>query len=66
MPALQSCGSWIYVEKIEMAVVLHLKDMAVPADEKLWRAFLQLSDNASVVAAGITAYVCHKNISTFT
>ena len=64
MPSLEAGGTRINVEETETVVILHLEDVAVPADEKLGWALDELSYNATVITSRITADVSHQHIGT--
>ena len=62
VPALQACSSRIDVEQAELFVVLDFEDVAVSADEELWRTRIELTSNAGVVVPGIAADMCHQDV----
>ena len=65
VPALLACSTGIDVEETEEWVTLDLEDVAVAADEELWRPIVDLSLNAAVILAGIAADVLHEYIDVF-
>ena len=64
MPALNTGGTRVDVEEVELLVVLHLEDMAVPTDEELGWTGVELVADAPVVATWVTADVGHKHVRT--
>lgn len=59
VPALQSCGSGIDVQKPEPFIVLHFQYMAVTADEEFRRSLINLSGNLRGIAPGVASDVRH-------
>ena len=64
MPALNTGGTRVDVEEVELLVVLHLEDMAVPTDEELGWTGVELVADAPIVATWVTADVGHEHVST--
>lgn len=65
MPALNTGGTRVDVEEVELLVVLHLKDMAVPTDEELGWTGVELVADAPIVATRVTADVGHQHVGPF-